>query len=63
VCYKPPYIFQLFWKAVSPFIDPDTTKKVAFLPETHLEDMDRRYILKNCICLLIASLPRDHSES
>ena len=24
VCYNPPVMFTVFWKAISPFIDPET---------------------------------------
>jgi len=31
VCYNPPWIFAVFWKAISPFIDPSTYRKIRFV--------------------------------
>jgi polyribonucleotide 5'-hydroxyl-kinase len=31
VCYHPPSLFQLTWRATKPFIDPVTHKKIAFI--------------------------------
>lgn len=38
VSYKPPLIFEITWKAVSPFIDPVTYKKLVFLRHKTPED-------------------------
>lgn len=43
VCYRPPKIFSLFWTAVSPFLDEVTAKKVAFLTDKKLVEMDERF--------------------
>ena len=38
VCYNPPWIFAVFWKAISPFIDPATYRKIRFVnPKRHKE--------------------------
>ena len=31
VCHNAPFIFALFWKAISPFIDPETSRKIRFV--------------------------------
>lgn len=31
VSFQPPFIFEITWKAVSPFIDPVTKKKLVFI--------------------------------
>eukprot|EP00899_Mesostigma_viride_P024518 jgi/Mesvir1/5250/Mv15369-RA.1 len=48
VAYQPPTIFSMFWKMVSPFVDPITHKKVVFVPKkdgfevmSELFDMDQ----------------------
>jgi polyribonucleotide 5'-hydroxyl-kinase len=31
VNFKPPWLFELFWKAIRPFVDPVTREKLVFL--------------------------------
>lgn len=35
VNFKPPWLFELFWKAIRPFVDPVTREKLVFL---HLKE-------------------------
>eukprot|EP00887_Chlorella_sp_A99_P003143 scaffold9.g3143.t1 len=46
VCWQPPYVFDLLWKAVGPFVDPATREKLVFLPTKALKkepDVMTRY--------------------
>ncbi len=43
VMFNAPFIFNALWRAVSPFIDPDTKKKIIFVNDhtakSELEDI------------------------
>ena len=41
VCYNPPWIFAVFWKAISPFIDPETYRKVRFVNPRREKEINR----------------------
>ena len=41
VCYNPPWIFAVFWKAISPFIDPATYRKIRFVNPKRAKEMNR----------------------
>ena len=41
VCYNPPWIFAVFWKAISPFIDPETYRKIRFVNPKKEKEMHR----------------------
>ena len=41
VCYNAPLIFALFWKAISPFIDPETYRKIRFVNPKRKKEMRR----------------------
>ena len=41
VCYNPPWIFAVFWKAISPFIDPATYKKIRFVNPKKAKEVNR----------------------
>ena len=41
VCYNPPWIFAVFWKAISPFIDPETYRKIRFVNPKRQKEMRR----------------------
>ena len=36
-----PLIFALFWKAISPFIDPETSRKIRFVNPKRKKEMRR----------------------
>ena len=42
VCYNPPWIFAVFWKAISPFIDPNTYRKIRFVNPKREKEVRRR---------------------
>lgn len=41
VCYNPPWIFAVFWKAISPFIDPTTYRKIRFVNPKREKEVKR----------------------
>jgi len=41
VCYNPPWIFAMFWKAISPFIDPSTYRKIRFVNPKKAKETER----------------------
>lgn len=41
VCYNPPWIFAVFWKAISPFIDPATYRKIRFVNPKRQKEQSR----------------------
>ena len=52
VCYNPPCIFAVFWKAISPFIDPVTYRKIRFVNpkrEKEMKRMGAMFDMKNVI--------------
>ena len=52
VCYNPPWIFAVFWKAISPFIDPVTYRKIRFVNpkrEKEMKRMGAMFDMKNVI--------------
>lgn len=49
VCYRPPTLFNLAWKAISPFVDPHTREKLVFLsPSTKPGEREGRAPLRAC---------------
>lgn len=54
VNFKPPWLFELFWKAIRPFVDPVTREKLVFLKDDSENSADmKKYfdlnILDACI--------------
>ncbi|KAL4855262.1 Phosphatidylinositol transfer protein 3 [Chlorella vulgaris] len=44
VSYKPPMLFNILWRAVSPFVDPNTRDKLVFLsPSTSPEELEKHF--------------------
>lgn len=44
VSYKPPMLFNILWRAVSPFVDPNTRDKLVFLsPSTPPEELEKHF--------------------
>lgn len=41
VLYNPPWIFAVFWKAISPFIDPETYRKIRFVNPKREKETNR----------------------
>lgn len=41
VCHNPPWIFAVFWKAISPFIDPATYRKIRFVNPKRAKEVSR----------------------
>ena len=41
VLYNPPWIFAVFWKAISPFIDPETYRKIRFVNPKREKEINR----------------------
>jgi hypothetical protein len=51
VCHNPPWIFAVFWKAISPFIDPETYRKIRFVNPKRVKETNRmrRMFRMECI--------------
>lgn len=52
VNFKPPLLFEIFWKAIRPFVDPVTKEKLVFLGgkmtmEEHSAEMEKYFDLKD----------------
>lgn len=60
VNFKPPFLFELFWKAIRPFVDPVTREKLVFLNEsTALKGMEAQFNLEHLDSGICGSLPED----
>lgn len=47
VCYHPPRLFQLTWKATKPFIDPVTHKKIVFVDAHDTTSMPEHFHMES----------------
>jgi len=51
VCYNPPWIFAVFWKAISPFIDPSTYRKIRFVNPKREKEVRRMRQMFDMSCV------------
>ena len=51
VCYNPPWIFAVFWKAISPFIDPNTYRKIRFVNPKREKEVRRMRQMFDMSCV------------
>jgi hypothetical protein len=51
VCYNPPWIFAVFWKAISPFIDPNTYRKIRFVNPKREKEVRRMRTMFDMSCV------------
>ncbi|KAL3148387.1 hypothetical protein ABBQ38_013843 [Trebouxia sp. C0009 RCD-2024] len=47
VCYHPPRLFQITWKATKPFIDPVTHKKIVFIDHQDTTSMPQHFHMES----------------
>lgn len=60
VNFKPPFLFELFWKAIRPFVDPVTREKLVFLNEAAAhKGMAAQFNLEHLDSSICGSLPED----
>ena len=60
VNFKPPFLFELFWKAIRPFVDPVTREKLVFLNESDAHrGMENQFDLQYMDAPLYGALPED----
>ena len=51
VCYNLPWIFAVFWKAISPFIDPNTYRKIRFVNPKREKEVRRMRQMFDMSCV------------
>ena len=51
VCYNPPWIFAVFWKAISPFIDRNTYRKIRFVNPKREKEVRRMRQMFDMSCV------------
>ena len=61
VNFQPPFLFELFYKAISPFVDPVTREKLVFLHKDSdaAEGMAKQFYLENLDESVCVALPED----
>jgi hypothetical protein len=60
VNFKPPFLFEIFWKAIRPFVDPVTREKLVFLngksEEETREEMEKYFALEQLDAMMGGTL-------